>query len=72
MEYFTTKDWNFQNSNTISLGDSLDKQDKKLFYFTKFDYDIEEYLKDVILGARKYCIKDPLETLPRARRRLAM
>lgn len=29
-----------------------------------------EYLKDVILGGRQYCLKEPLSTLPKARMQL--
>lgn len=72
MEYFTSKDWRFQNSNILFLSENLDDQDKKLFHVSLSNFDIEEYLKDMILGARKFCVKDPIETLPRAKKRLAM
>lgn len=36
------------------------------------EIDDSEYLKRTILGGRQYCLKEPLTTLPKARRQLKM
>lgn len=36
------------------------------------DIDDVEYLKRTVLGGRQYCLKEPLTTLPKARRQLKL
>lgn len=36
------------------------------------DTDTNDYLKQIILGGRQYCMKEPLSTLPKARMQLKM
>lgn len=36
------------------------------------DVDTNEYMKRIILGGRQYCLKEPLNTLPKARMQLKM
>lgn len=69
LQYFTTRDWIFHNTNLLNLWNEMSTQDKKLF---SFDFVLlassdDEYIKKVILGARQYCMKEKLETLQRAR-----
>lgn len=36
------------------------------------DVDTNEYMKQIILGGRQFCMKEPLSTLPKARMQLKM
>ncbi|KYN29624.1 PREDICTED: putative fatty acyl-CoA reductase CG5065 [Trachymyrmex cornetzi] len=68
LQYFTTREWVFYNDGLINLFKDLSTEDKDLFKIIIYDIDIDEYLKDIILGARQYCMKEDLSTLPKARR----
>ncbi|XP_034241775.1 putative fatty acyl-CoA reductase CG5065 [Thrips palmi] len=69
LQYFTMRDWDFRNDRTWALWESLDRKDQEVFYINNtVPVDPQEYLKIIILGSRQYCCKEPLSTLPRARR----
>lgn len=72
LQYFTTHQWSFENKKFLEIRDSMQKIDKERFSIDFYAMEDAEYIKYCILGARLYCMKDPLETLPRARRTLKM
>lgn len=72
LQYFTTREWKFYNDNTIKMHNELSPTDKETFRIMIYDIDINEYLKNIILGARQYCMKEDLSTLPKARRHQKM
>lgn len=67
LQYFTTREWIFHNTNLLILWGEMNSVDKKLFPIDFLQIDVMNYLKDVILGARQYCMKESLESLPKAR-----
>ncbi|KAH0534419.1 putative fatty acyl-CoA reductase CG5065 isoform X1 [Cotesia glomerata] len=67
LQYFTTREWSFRNEQLIKLWQEMHPLDKKLFSIDFFAVEEAEYIKNIILGARVYCMKEKLETLPRAR-----
>nr|XP_018910108.1 PREDICTED: putative fatty acyl-CoA reductase CG5065 [Bemisia tabaci] len=67
LQYFTMRSWDFKNKNVKQLTELMNERDKKLFEITNADYDIDTYFKDFLLGARQFCMKEPLSSLPRAR-----
>ncbi|XP_008560558.1 putative fatty acyl-CoA reductase CG5065 [Microplitis demolitor] len=67
LQYFTTRDWIFHNDQLMKLWEDMDPRDKKIFSIDFFAVEEAEYIKNIILGARVYCMKEKLETLPRAR-----
>lgn len=67
LQYFTTREWVFHNTNLLILWGDMSSKDKKLFPIDFLNIDEIEYIKNVILGARQYCMKENLSTLPRAR-----
>ncbi|CAD6208193.1 GSCOCG00010446001-RA-CDS [Cotesia congregata] len=67
LQYFTTREWCFRNEQLIKLWQQMHPLDKKLFSIDFFAVEEAEYIKNIILGARVYCMKEKLETLPRAR-----
>ncbi|KAJ9586188.1 hypothetical protein L9F63_020162, partial [Diploptera punctata] len=70
LQYFTMRDWNFNNKNLLSIKTILSEEDRETFFIDNIDYDIERYIADSILGARTYCVKEPLSSLPRCRRNI--
>lgn len=72
LQYFTTREWIFYNDNLLKLFHELSAEDKDLFKIIIYDIDVNEYLKSIILGARQYCMKEDLSTLPKARRHQKM
>lgn len=72
LQYFTTREWKFYNHKFIKMYNELSQIDKKIFPMMSYDIDLNEYLKDIILGSRQYCMKEDLSTLPKARRHQKM
>ncbi|XP_018352712.1 PREDICTED: fatty acyl-CoA reductase 1-like, partial [Trachymyrmex septentrionalis] len=60
LQYFTTREWVFYNDGLIKLYQELSTKDKNVFRFIMYDIDIDEYLKNILLGARQYCMKEDL------------
>ncbi|XP_047368535.1 putative fatty acyl-CoA reductase CG5065 [Vespa velutina] len=67
LQYFTTRKWIFHNMNLLILWGDMSPKDRELFQFDTTNVDMLEYMKFIILGARQYCMKEDLSSLPRAR-----
>ncbi|KAK0084560.1 hypothetical protein PV325_006789 [Microctonus aethiopoides] len=67
LQFFTTREWIFHNTNLLNLWEEMNPKDKKLFPIDFLAVDEQQYMKNIILGARQYCMKESLDTLPRAR-----
>lgn len=72
LQYFTTREWKFYNDKIIKIYNELSQIDKETFPTIIYDIDLDNYYKDIILGARQYCMKEDLSTLPKARRHQKM
>lgn len=72
LQYFTMRGWNFKIENTKNLISDLNEKEKKIFFLQNVDIDIEKYMIQVMLGARQYCMKEPLTNLDRARYHLKL
>jgi alcohol-forming fatty acyl-CoA reductase len=73
IQFFTMRHWKFISTNMETLADTLTPEEDEMFGFdTRKEGDEYEYVKNSLLGARQYCVKDPLSTLPRARVQLKM
>lgn len=73
LQFFTMRDWKFVSDNFENIQKHMSPDELYLFNFdTKNTGDEWEYLKISLLGARQYCVKDPLSTLPKARLQLKM
>ncbi|XP_014610676.1 PREDICTED: putative fatty acyl-CoA reductase CG5065 [Polistes canadensis] len=70
LEYFTTREWYFHNTNLLILSGEMNSKDKELFQIDGSKVNQIEFMKTSILGARQYCLKDDLSTVPRARMQL--
>lgn len=70
LQHFTTRDWKLHSSNFWSLRTKLNATDSKIFFLNCEDVDDDEFIANSVLGARQYCLKEPLSSLPRCRRNL--
>jgi fatty acyl-CoA reductase len=67
LQYYTTRDWIFKNTNMLELYKELSDKDKEIFFFDLSVVDYDEYLKNYVLGIRHFLLKEKPETLPKAR-----
>ena len=73
LQFFTMHEWKFKSDEFENLQNYQTQEEQKMFMIdTKNTGDDYEYLKTSLLGARQYCINDPLSTLPKARVQLKM
>lgn len=72
LQFFTTRRWNFRIDNFDKVYQQLSSEEKKIFNMNTEEVEQIEYLKNVILGGRQYCLKEPLSTLPKARIQLKL
>uniref|UniRef100_A0A1B6C0C4 Fatty acyl-CoA reductase n=1 Tax=Clastoptera arizonana TaxID=38151 RepID=A0A1B6C0C4_9HEMI len=70
LQYFTTRQWVFENNKLIALRESMNSFDRTTFNLEFEKIDIVPYLKECVLGARQYLMKEDLSTLPRCRKML--
>lgn len=71
LHYFMFTRINFKNSNTQALYRKLNKIDQEMFQFSMAEFSLQSYLVHYAVGLRIYLVKDPLETLPAAKRKYA-
>lgn len=69
LNYFTTQEWDFSTVRLRGLINKLTPKDRENFLFDMFAVNWDTYFQTYIQGIRVYLLKDPLETLPRARSR---
>lgn len=72
LQFFTMRSWDFKSENFKNLYKRLSPEEKDIFNMDTEAVDTTPYLKNVILGGRQYCLKEPLSSLPRARIHLKM
>ncbi|XP_017860823.1 PREDICTED: putative fatty acyl-CoA reductase CG5065 [Drosophila arizonae] len=66
ISHFSTRDWDFHIDNVQSLWSRMSSIDKTEFFFDMRQLDWDFYLQQYFRGIRKYLLKDPLETIPKA------
>ncbi|KAG5676115.1 hypothetical protein PVAND_005969 [Polypedilum vanderplanki] len=67
LQFFTTRNWDFRSENFKAIHHKLSPEEKIIFNTNTEEVEQFDYLKSIILGGRQYCLKEPLENLPRAR-----
>ncbi|KAJ0182894.1 hypothetical protein K1T71_000870 [Dendrolimus kikuchii] len=68
LQYYTTKEWHFQNNNYLALRKKISEEDDEVFYTDIEVIDWSEYIRNYIKGAREFCCKEDPNNLPQARR----
>ncbi|XP_050530982.1 putative fatty acyl-CoA reductase CG5065 [Daktulosphaira vitifoliae] len=71
LEFFTTHEWHFKNTNVQRLFAELDPNDRKTFYFDISKLDWRKYVESYVWGTRKFILKDDPSTLPKAKVQLS-
>lgn len=73
LTFFAMREWKFKSEKFEALCKQQTPEESEMFDFdTSEQGDEYEYLKNSVLGARQYCVRDPLSTLPKARIQLKM
>jgi len=67
-EYFMTRNWKFDNTNTRNLYKALSPVDKDIFNFDISQVDWKSYMDTYQLGVKQYILKEPLSGLDGARK----
>jgi fatty acyl-CoA reductase len=70
LQYYTTRQWIFKNDNLKALPQSLTGKDRETFYTDTKIVNWNEYIRQIVLGTRQYCLKEDPATLPKARRHM--
>ncbi|EEZ97452.1 fatty acyl-CoA reductase wat [Tribolium castaneum] len=70
LSYFTLGSWKFSDENVRKLWMEMTANDRWNFNFDMEKLEWENYGENCVAGGRIYLMKDPLETVPRARKRL--
>ncbi|XP_046383094.1 putative fatty acyl-CoA reductase CG5065 [Ischnura elegans] len=70
LQYYTTKEWVFENTNFLSLWKDMTSQDKNIFPIDMTAVDWNPYIRGTVLGTRQFCLHEDLSTIPKARKHL--
>ncbi|XP_044739752.1 fatty acyl-CoA reductase 1-like [Chrysoperla carnea] len=69
-EYYTTHQWNVDNTNLLTLQSTLSQRDKWTFNFNILSITWPEYFDNYVKGVRKYVLKKDDATIPDSKSRL--
>ncbi|KAI4499646.1 hypothetical protein M0802_005216 [Mischocyttarus mexicanus] len=69
INYFCLKEWKFTNNKWNEVMRKLVPEDRELFYCDMKDLNWDIYFRTYFLGIRLYVLKDPIKTLPQARKK---
>ena len=72
LQYFTTRKWIFKINNFRALSEKLIGTDQDSFTMDCDKINLPTYMRDSLLGARVFCMKEDLSSLPRCRRNIKM
>ncbi|XP_022187212.2 LOW QUALITY PROTEIN: putative fatty acyl-CoA reductase CG5065 [Nilaparvata lugens] len=70
LEFFTTHEWKFTNTNVLKLYESLPPSDRESFNFNVNDVNWQEYMQLYWLGIRRFILKEDTSNDSAARSRL--
>ncbi|XP_066251790.1 fatty acyl-CoA reductase wat-like isoform X2 [Euwallacea similis] len=67
ISYFSTHDWQIRTDNVLWVQNRLQEMDQKLFLSDLRKIDWKEYYEFYVKGVRVYLLKDPLDTIDKAK-----
>lgn len=67
MSFFATNQWEFTNDNVLTLWEKLSIVDKDKFFFNITNIDWDSYWLSYVKGMRVFLVKDPMETVNKAK-----
>ncbi|KAG5685053.1 hypothetical protein PVAND_014255 [Polypedilum vanderplanki] len=65
---FTMNNWNFKSKNFEDLIKIQSKEEYEMFFIDSKKIDVKSASRQAIIGGRVYCLKDPMSTIPKARK----
>lgn len=72
LEYFTTKEWEFNNDKTMGMTKWMNEREKDIYKIDGEGIVYLDYFTNCILGLRRNNLKETDDTLPAAKRHLKM
>ncbi|XP_071649873.1 fatty acyl-CoA reductase 1-like [Temnothorax longispinosus] len=67
VSYFSFREWKFSNTNQLALMSSIPPDNRDMFSFDYSDYDLREYIKNSIIGVKRFLLYEDLNRLDAAR-----
>ena len=67
LNFYTIRQWRFISQNAIRLLSKLSEEDRRIFYFDVREINWRAYIRNYVLGARKYILKEADGSEPAAR-----
>lgn len=58
--YFLINEWDIDNENVLRLWEKLKENDKISFNFDISTIDIDDYFKNLLIGLKKYILKEDM------------
>lgn len=71
LEYFTTREWEFDDSNVKDLSQTLSEADRIEFQFDVAKIDWNQFLENYVLGIRRFIFKEDTSSIPKARKQIS-
>ena len=71
LDYYTNNEWLFENTNALQIWAKLNDSEKMAYRIDLSEFDVTkvvEFFENGVLGARRYLLNQPDESLPSARR----
>lgn len=68
LQYYTTKEWEFQNERFQEMSSQLNAVDQDIFDTSVGQVNWETYISNYIVGMRTYILGESEATLPQARK----
>lgn len=68
LHHYTTRHWYFHTEKIKELRQELSDVENKEFYTSTANINWDNYMLNYVLGIRKYCLHEDLDTLPQARK----
>lgn len=69
LKYFMLNSWQFKNKKFLKLSFEIRPEDFKAFYFYDFlEFDFLLYMRNIMMGMRRYLMNNKDENLPKARK----
>ncbi|XP_033126302.1 fatty acyl-CoA reductase 1-like [Anneissia japonica] len=72
LEFFTTNNWQWTNTNSQHLQSSMTEEDRKIFFLDVRPLHWPTYLENYCIGTKQFVLNENLSDLPAARRHIKM
>ncbi len=72
LDFYINNQWTFHTNNLLKLIDVMSPADQQIFDCDVRSLDWHTYMKVYVLGTRRFVLKEDVNTLPAAKRKLKM